>query len=96
MDYKLLFNNELSGRFFKPLVELYSQSSHQYRCKDISDLCYAQLGVMRVASQAQSGHDFIQFLANLQFADIEVSHFFKALKSQRRLNNLTSLYKLRS
>lgn len=91
MVSNLLINNELSQRFFKPLIELYDQSQHQYNCKGVSDLAFAQLGISRVASAVSSGHDFVQKIADLSVTEMSVDHFFKALKSPRRLKNLSSL-----
>jgi len=96
MDYKPLLNNDLSKNLFKPLVEIYEKSLHQYRCAGISDVKFAQLGIARVASSVKSGHDYLQKLADLNIADMSVDHFFKALKSPRRLKNLTSLNDLLS
>jgi Transposase DDE domain len=87
-------DNEFSSRFFADVFQLYPQSSRQYRCTDISDIHYCQLGVLRCLSSSTTGQEFLQFHADQGIANIEPSHFFKALKSPRRLANITSLNKL--
>ncbi len=84
-------DNEFSARFFADIFQLYPQSSRQYRCTDISDIHYCQLGVLRCLSSSTTGHEFLQFHADQGMANIQPSHFFKALKSPRRLANITSL-----
>ncbi len=83
--------NEFSSRFFADVFQLYPQSSRQYRCTDIPDIHYCQLGVLRCLSSSTTGHEFLQFHADQGLANIEPGHFFKALKSPRRLANITSL-----
>ena len=89
-------NNTLSETFFKPIFDLYPQSDRRYRCHDISDLDYLMLGIHRCLSQANSGHDFVQQLGDEEVYDLTVSEFFKALKSKRRLENITSVNTLLS
>lgn len=84
-------DNEFSTRFFSDIFDLYPRSSRQYRCTDISDIHYCQLGVLRCLSSSTTGHEFLQYHADQGVANIEPSHFFKALKSPRRLANITSL-----
>lgn len=84
-------DTEFARRFFAPISELYSQSARQYRCTDISDIHYCQLGVLRSLSSSTSGQEFLQFHADQGVANIEPGHFFKALQSPRRLANITSL-----
>lgn len=91
MDPAQHIDNEFSKRFFSSIIELYPQSLRQYRCTDISDIHYCQLGVLRCLSSATTGQEFLQFHADQGIANIEPGHFFKALKSPRRLANITSL-----
>ena len=86
-----LLNPEFARHFFAPITEPYSQSARQYRCTDISDIHHGQLGVLRSLSSSTSGQEFLQFHADQGVANIEPSHFFKALQSPRRLANITSL-----
>ena len=80
-----------SGVFFKDIVEIYPLSARKYRCTDISDIHYCELGVLRCLSSAVTGHEFLQHHADQNVATIDPSHFFKSLKSPRRLANITSL-----
>src|SRR5690606_6594770 len=82
---------DISALFFKPLDDIYSESEHRYDCQSISDLHFAALGVLRCLSHAKTGHEFLQHHADQGVAHIEVSHFFKALKSPRRGRNLGSI-----
>lgn len=91
MDPTQHIDNEFSTRFFSSIVELYPQSLRQYRCTDISDIHYCQLGVLRCLSSSTTGQEFLQFHADQGMANIQPSHFFKALQSPRRLANITSL-----
>lgn len=84
-------DNEFSSRFFTDVFQLYPQSSRQYRCTDVSDIHFCQLGVLRCLSSSTTGQEFLQFHADQGIANIDPSHFFKALKSPRRLANITSL-----
>lgn len=91
MDYHNLENTTLNHTFFAPIEHVYTYSEKQYACTSISDLDYAKLGILRCLSKATTGNEFIQD-HNLESAEnYDVSHFFKALKSKRRLANLTSL-----
>jgi hypothetical protein len=87
-------HDTLNSLFFNDLIEIYSSSQRTYQCNAISDLDYAKLGVLRCISHAKSGHEFLQHHAQQGEADIDPSLFFKALKSTRRLANITSLNSL--
>lgn len=84
-------DSEFSTRFFSSILQLYPESLRQYRCTDISDIHYCQLGVLRCLSSSTTGQEFLQFHADQGMANIQPSHFFKALQSPRRLANITSL-----
>lgn len=84
-------DTEFSRKFFAPIKDCYPQSARQYNCTGISDVHFAQLGVLRCLSSATTGQEFLQHHADQNVADIDPGHFFKALKSPRRLANLTSL-----
>ena len=84
-------NTEFSRVFFSDITDLYARSLRQYACTGISDVHYCQLGVLRCLSSAETGHEFLQYHADQNVAAIDASHFFKALKSPRRLENITSL-----
>ena len=94
MPFKQHVDDEFPNRFFADVFQLYHQSSRQYRCTDISDIHYCQLGVLRCLSSSTTGQEFLRFHADQGIATIEPGHFFEALKSPRRLANITSLNKL--
>ena len=87
-------NTDLSNEFFKPVFDVYPDSSQPYKCAGISDINFCQLGTLRCLSSAKTGHEFLQKHADHEVADITADHFFKALKSKRRLKNLTSVNSL--
>jgi hypothetical protein len=84
-------DTEFSRVFFADIVALYPQSERQYDCAGISDIHHCQLGVLRCLSSSETGQEFLQYHADQNVANIEPNHFFKALKSPRRLENITSL-----
>ena len=91
MASQQLLNTEFSRIFFADIFNLYPQSARQYDCAAISDIHFCQLGVLRCLSSCVTGQEFLQYHADQNVADIEQSHFFKAIQSERRLANLTSL-----
>ncbi len=94
MTYHHHINTDFSNEFFKPVIEVYSDSVRQYKCLGISDINFAQLGTLRCTSSAKTGQEFLQYHADAEVADIGADHFFKALMSKRRLENLTSVNQL--
>ena len=84
----------LKSLFFKHLINAYEYSNKPYSCSSISDLSFAKLGILRCLSHAKTGHEFLQHHADQGEANIDPSHFFKTLKSKRRLSNLSSLNEL--
>ena len=91
MSQHTQLDTEFSREFFAPLEDCYQQSTRQYNCTGISDIHFAQLGVLRCVGGATTGQEFLQNHADQNVADIDPGHFFKALKSPRRLENLTSI-----
>lgn len=89
-----LLNTSLSAFIFKDLFDLYPQSESRRECGSISDKAYAQLGVLRCISSEKTGQGFLQLHGDKRVADIDPSHFFKSLKSPRRLKNIISLNNL--
>ena len=87
-------NTTLNSLFFKPLSDIYGGSIKPYSCSSISDLEFAKLGVLRCLSHAKTGQEFLQHHADQGQADIDPGHFFKTLKSKRRLANLASINEL--
>ena len=94
MTHHNQLDTDLANEFFKPVFEVYSDSAKQYQCPGISDINYAQLGTLRCFSSAKTGQEFLQLHADQDVADISPDHFFKALKSKRRLANLKSINQL--
>jgi len=84
-------HDTLNSLFFNDLINIYPFSERAYHCTSISDLEFAKLGVLRCISHAKTGQEFLQHHAEQGEADIDPGHFFKALKSPRRLANITSL-----
>ncbi len=84
-------NTVLSRNFFKPVFDVYPLSLRPYLCSAISDLNFVELGVLRCISSSKTGQEFLQYHADQGVADISPDHFFKTLKSSRRLENLTSI-----
>lgn len=87
-------DRSLNSLFFNPLIEVYHSSEKQYNCRGISDFEFAKLGVLRCLSHTKTGHGFLQHHADHGGIDLDPSHFFKALQSNRRLANLRSLNEL--
>ena len=63
-------DNEFSERFFGDIIQLYPRSSRPYRCTDISDIQYSQIGVLRCLSSSETGQEFLQYHADQNIADI--------------------------
>jgi len=84
-------DTDVSTHFFEPLRQVYPKTEARYVCHAISDLDYAVLGILRCMSHAKTGHEFLQHHIDHGREGTTVDHFFKALKSGRRLANLTSL-----
>ena len=88
LEYKdITFSDE----FFKPILDVFHQSNSRYTCHSHSDIDHLKVGIERCVDQVQSGRDFIQKLGDNEVRDLSVSHFFKSLKSKRRLQNITSV-----
>ena len=93
MSKHIHYNTTFSANFFKYINEIYADSSNPYSCSAISDIDFVKLGVLRCLSYAQTGQGFLQDHGNV-FQKIDPSHFFKMLKSQRRLENTSSINEL--
>jgi len=87
-------NSVVFQQFFSPVIDVYSASKNQYDCTAITDLDYLEMGVLRCLSASKTGRDFIQHHGDHDRADVDVNHFFKALKSKRRIANLESINSL--
>ena len=75
-------------------MEAYLNSEKQYDCQVITDHDFIEMGVLRCLTASKTGREFLQHHGDHDRADIDVDHFFKALKSKRRLVNLESVNSL--
>lgn len=84
----------INSRFFNPLINSYQLSDALFDCPELPDIEFLEMGVHRCMSPAVSGHDFLQTYRMENGKKVPVSNFFEALKSSRRLKNLTSVNKV--
>jgi hypothetical protein len=84
-------NSPVLERLAAPLHDAYSGSVRRYDCRELGDLDFLRAGVSRCLCAVTSGRDFLQRHGDGGGGDIDVSLFFKALKSGRRLANLESV-----
>jgi hypothetical protein len=82
--------------FFSPVIDVYRDSLRKYNCTTLSDLDFLEMGTLRCLSDSQTGRDFVQRHGDFGRIEIDVDLFFKSLKSQRRIDNLTSVNQLTS
>ena len=75
-------------------MEAYLNSEKQYDCQTITDLDFLEMGIMRCLTASETGREFLQHHGDHDRADIDVNHFFKALKSKRRIANIGSVNSL--
>jgi hypothetical protein len=79
------------NRFFQPVISAYPHSHRQYDCSELTDLDYLEMGVPRCVSESKTGRDFLQRHGDQGRKCIHVGHHFKALQSNRRLENISSI-----
>jgi hypothetical protein len=79
------------SRLFDPVVSAYADSKKQYRCIELPDLDFLEMGVSRCLSDSRTGRDFIQRHGDNGRTEVSVSLFFKSLSSARRLENARSI-----
>lgn len=91
MAYHLPPTSPVLARFITPLTDAYSGSQRKYDCRELGDLDFLESGISRCISAVASGRDFLQQHGDSGRKDIELTLFFKALKSARRLENLVSV-----
>ena len=84
-------NSPVFQQFFSPVMEAYLNSEKQYDCQTITDLDFLEMGILRCLTSSQTGREFLQHHGDHDRADIDVNHFFKALKSKRRIANIESV-----
>lgn len=78
-------------RLFNPVAAAYPQSDKTYARRELPDLDFIEMGMLRCLSPATSGRDFLQHHGDQGRKGIGADHFFKSLKSPRRLDNLRSV-----
>lgn len=78
-------------RFFEPVFSVFHKSQNQYNCSELTDLDYLEMGIQRCVSESETGRDFLQRHGDHGRKNIRVDHHFKALKSKRRLKNISSI-----
>ncbi|MDB4673604.1 hypothetical protein OAF27_02205 [Verrucomicrobiales bacterium] len=87
-------SSSVFSTLFSPVRAAYPGSQKRYNCTSLGDLDFIEAGLLRTLSSAKTGRDFLQHHGDAGRKDITVDHFFKALKSGRRLGNLRSVNSL--
>ena len=75
----------------QPALDSFSKSVSQYDCSQLMDESFLEAGVQRCLSACQTGRDFIQSHSDRCRKTGSVDLHFKAIKSKRRLANITSV-----
>lgn len=91
MAHRISPTSSVITKLLAPLFDAYSRSLRKYACTELSDLDFLESCISRCISAVSSGRDFLQQHADSGRKDIELTLFFKALKSTRRLANLVSV-----
>lgn len=77
---------------FKKFTELatgdITNNKFSRQCSEVTDSDFIQLGIHRVLGEDKSGRAFLQRIILEDISSIERTHFFKCLKSKRRLDHL--------
>lgn len=81
----------VGAALLQPLIEAYKVSARRYNCTELTDLDFLEMCVLRTVCESKTGRDFIQRHSDFDRKDVTVDLFFKALKSERRLANATSV-----
>lgn len=74
--------------FTQPLLASLKNNPFSRSCTEIPDDLFISLGLQRVMGEDRSGRGYLERIMNEDFATILPSHFFKSLKSIRRLDHL--------
>lgn len=80
--------------FIDPIVDSMINNVFSRKCAELTDDEFIQLGIRRVLGDDKSGRAFLQRIKMEKISDIELSHFFKSLKSTRRVNHLKKVFNL--
>jgi hypothetical protein len=79
------------NELLKPIDELLKNNLYSRKCESLPDENWVSLGVKRVIGENNSGRSFLLGLAASGQASLWTSHYFDALKSERRLEHLVHL-----
>jgi len=78
-------------KLLEPLNSIFNKNPFSRKCSGINDFDFIKLGLHRVFGSDKSGRAFLQRLMLEDISAIEPTHFFKSLKSERRLGHLKHL-----
>ena len=74
--------------YLDPLIK---SNPYARSCGSISDKDFVKFGLLRILSGKQSGKGFLEKLAFKKIADINRTHYFSTLRSERRLDFMKEL-----
>ena len=77
----------------KPIDDFIENNLYSRKCESLPDMHWIGLGIKRVLGENNSGRSFLQRLALSGQESFWPSHYFDALKSERRLDHLVHLNK---
>ena len=75
-------------KFIEPLISSLNNNPFTRNCFELTDKDFLSLGLYRVIGEDKSGRAFLQRARMEEFTSIDNSHFFKTLKSKRRMKLL--------
>ena len=79
---------EVFRKFYEPITDELLNNQFARNCPDVNDRDFIQLGIHRVLGEDKSGRAFLQRCLLENISSIELTLFFKSLKSNRRLDHL--------
>jgi hypothetical protein len=80
--------------FSEPILNSMINNCFSRNCSEFSDEQFVLLGIRRVLGEDKSGRAFLQRLHMENITDVEISNFFKSIKSNRRLRHLKKLFQM--
>ena len=87
---------EVFRKFYEPITDELLNNQFARNCPDVNDRDFIQLGIHRVLGEDKSGRAFLQRCLLENISSIELTLFFKSLKSNRRLDHLNEVCNLLS
>lgn len=78
-------------RLLSPITSLLNDNPYYRKCESLTDNDWVKLGIRRVIGESNSGRSFLQMITACGEKTIWTSHYFDALKSERRLDHLKYL-----